>query len=92
MFLFSMVKLSDQVREFKTKLIRLALVESHGNIRKTARMLGENPTTLARWVRILDLDGMARDLRHRHAWWLVDRCALLVAFLFTVVYAAHSLT
>jgi hypothetical protein len=85
------VRLSEQVREFKGKLIRMALERTHGNIRKSARWLGENPTTMARWVRMLGLDEFARDLRRRRAWWLADRAVLASAFLATCFYAAHPL-
>ena len=85
------MRLSEQVREFKTKLIRMALERTHGNIRKSARWLGENPTTVARWIRVLGLDEFASGLRRRRAWWLVDRCALVGAFVVTCVYAAHPM-
>jgi hypothetical protein len=85
------VKLSEQVREFKTKLVRLALERTHGNIRKAARQCGESPMRMQRWVHALGLGDFAADLRRRRAWWLVDRSVLVGVFITTCVYAAHPL-
>ena len=73
-----MQTLTEQVRDFKTRVIRYALEHNHGNIRKTARYLGTKPQLMQRWVKRLELAEFARDLRRKHAWWLVDRCALVV--------------
>ena len=85
------MRLSEQVREFKTKLVRMALERTHGNIRKAARQCGESPMRMQRWVHALGLGSFANDLRRRRAWWLADRCALVGAFVVTCVYAAHSM-
>lgn len=83
--------ISDEVRQFKTRLIRGMLERNHGNIRKTARNLGATPASMQRWVRTLDLDDFAKQLRRRRDWWLADRCALVGALVFTVAYAAHPM-
>lgn len=67
--------LSEAVQHFRTKFIRAALEKHHGNIRAAARELGENPSTFARWVRLVHLDTLAHDLRRRRVLWLVDRMA-----------------
>lgn len=73
-----MQTLTQQVRDFKTRVISYGLEHNHGNIRKTARYLGTNPGSMQRWVTRLELADFARDLRRKRAWWLVDRCALVV--------------
>jgi hypothetical protein len=85
------MKLSDEIRSYKTNLIRYALKLEHGNIRAAARQLGESPGRIQRWVHALGLGDFAADLRRRRAWWLVERSLLVGAFLTMVVYAAHAL-
>lgn len=68
-----MKNLSEKVRNYKSKLIRFALEKHHGNIRAAARELGETPSTMQRWVAILELGSMARDLRYKRDWWVVNR-------------------
>lgn len=85
------MKISDEIREFKTRLIRGVLERTHGNIRRTARALGTKPATMQRWVKILGLHQFACDLRRRRAWWLADRCAVAGALLVTLFYAAHPM-
>ena len=85
------MRISDEIRQFKTRLIRGVLEQTHGNIRQTARHLGTKPATMQRWVTLLGLDVLARDLRRRRAWWLADRCAVAGAMLVTMFYAAHPM-
>lgn len=59
----STMKLSAAVREFQTRWVRYALIDSHGNIRQAAAKMGKSPATLDRWVRLLELEDFARHLR-----------------------------
>ena len=58
------MKLSAALREFQTRWVTYALIESHGNIRQAARLMGKPPATLDRWVRLLGLAAFARELRY----------------------------
>jgi hypothetical protein len=78
------MKISIQIRNFKSKLIRMALEHNHGNIRATARSLGTSPSLMQRWITILELDGFARDLRRNHTWWLARLDTSMVALVFTL--------
>lgn len=85
------MKISIAIRNYKSKLIRMALEENHGNIRATARCLGTSPSLMQRWVTVLELDSMARDLRRNHAWWLarVNTSALVLVL---TLFFSHTLT
>jgi hypothetical protein len=83
--------ISELVRNYKTRIIRMALTRSHGNIREAARQCGENPQRLQRWVHALGLGDFAADLRRGHAWWLVRRSVLVGAFFATCFYAARPM-
>ena len=80
------MKLSAAVREFQTRWVRYALIESHGNIRQAAKAMGKSPATLDRWVRILELEDFARSLRRASNRQLVCMAVRAVIAACTILY------
>lgn len=85
------MKLSNDVRAYKAKLVLGMLELQHGNIRATAKALGTKPATMQRWVRELELDTHARELRRRRAWWLAPRAAIVASLATVVIVVTRSL-
>lgn len=90
-----MQKLCDAVRQFQERFVTYALIESGGNIRQAAKILGKSPATMDRWIGILGLRGFACTLRHArndHLEYLAARYGLMaLAFFAFVFYPTSSL-
>lgn len=86
-----MYHVKPEVREYQKRLVTYALIESHGNIRKAARILGKHPITMDRWITILGLREFARRCRYGVVHSVAFSATRVLVFATTLVYAAHSL-
>lgn len=80
------MKLSEAVLEFKRRFVLYALVEAHGDIKRAAKIIGQHPATMDRWVGILGLRAYARSLRYDYRSNLVR--LLVFALARGIVFAA----
>ena len=62
----------EELRALRLKHLRWALARTEGNIRQASKMIGMNSTTFARWMRELELDAFAAQLRDKRIHWLAD--------------------
>ncbi len=85
------MKLSEAVREFQTRFVRYALIETHGNIRQAAKLLGKNPATVDRWVGLLGLRDFARRIRLGRVHVMVRRIGMAAVLGVALFYPASTL-
>jgi DNA-binding NtrC family response regulator len=64
------MNIREDIRKLRERQIRWALDKTHGNIRASSRWLGMDATTLARWMKELQLTEYAAGLRKERTWWL----------------------
>jgi hypothetical protein len=83
------MKLTEALRQFQTRWVVYALIESHGNIRQAAKLLGKHPATMQRWVTLLKLTDFARTLRYSNYRCVAYRYSRLLAIM-ALFLTAHS--
>ena len=87
----AVMNVPEQIKAFRRRMIVYALKKHHGNIRAAAREIGFTPGAMERWVRILELNDAARELRRGRAWTSISSLALVCAFVFTISFPVSTM-